>query len=161
MKKRRYKMKLMKTAVVLVVILLFIVGCKSKQEKIVQNIEVQFDIPQLLKTNIKQVKGNLGKPESEFIPNDAQLKLDPNWLSIIEYKKGTTSIQIDYSKDGKILKIFISDEVAGRTKEEIMKLGSLASDSKEYRVRIQPWLNPEYAKKTGGAEIAGIEVMPY
>ncbi|GAI81511.1 unnamed protein product, partial [marine sediment metagenome] len=102
----------------------------------------------------------LGKPVSEFKPTATQLKLDPSFLSSVEYQKGSTNILIDYSKNGKIKMIFISDRTAGRTKEAIMKLGNLKSSSSLYKIRVQQWLNPQKARQSGNADIAGIEVTP-
>lgn len=119
-------------------------------------VEAIFDIPNLLKMKIGTIKTRLGKPKDEFKPTAAELAIDPNAPSTIEYQKGTTNIQIDYNKNGKVVLIFISDDKTGRTKAQIMQLGNLKPNSTEYRVRIQKWLNPAAAK--GTSTIAGIEV---
>lgn len=159
-------MKLLEFSFGIIIGLIFISGCSSekaspKQLKVESKIEVQFDIPNLLKMNIHQVKDNLGVPKSEFIPNEMQVSLDSSILSTIDYEKETTIIQIDYSRNGRIKTIFISDESQGRTKEDILKLGKLEIHSSEYKIRVQEWLNPEYARKLDAADIAGIEVIPY
>lgn len=130
---------------------------KSKQ---IQELDVQFNIPELLKMSISKAIEILGTPKSIFVPSDLQQKLYSEILSTAEYQSGNTSIQIDYTRDREIKKIFISDKTPGMTKEEILKLGNLNQYSNEYKIRIQNWLNPELAKKNKEAEIAGIEVKP-
>lgn len=118
-----------------------------------------FDIPRLLKMDISHVKKELGNPVSEFIPTEIQISLVPTILATAEYKRGTTSIQIDYSLSGEIRSIFIADETESRKEDEILLLGNLKPNSNEYSIRIQNWVNPALAKQRKAAEIAGIEVI--
>jgi len=159
-------MKLLKLSFFIIIVFISIYGCFSKKvlsEKSIvdNNIEVIFDIPKLLKMNIHQLKKNLGVPKSEFIPNEMQLSIDPNILSTLEYQNGTTTIQVDYLRNGEIKTIFISDNLKGRTKEDILKLGNLKIHSSEYKIIVKEWLNPDYARKSYKEDIAGIEVIPY
>lgn len=166
-------MYLKKLAIMLMPIILCILMCKSEKvspqmkqpvqessPQAKQTITMKFDIPTLLTMSIKEVKAELGKPVSEFVPNKSQLQLDPNFASTVEYEKGTTNIQIDYSRSGKVLSIFISDGTVGRTEAEIMKLGNLEPKSSDYIIKVTQWINPKKAKQIGSAEIAGIAVMP-
>ena len=98
-----------------------------------------------------------------YEPTEIQKKLldeDQFWPRTIVYRKNSTQMHITFSKVGKITEVFISDDTYGRSKEDIMKLGNIKPHSNEYRVQIQNWLNPEYAKKKGCAEIAGVRLTP-
>lgn len=127
---------------------------KLSQEQLVP----KFDVPALLQMNADQIKLALGVPKSEFKPTKQQLSISPDIKSTLEYQKGTTSIQIDYSANGKVTEIFLSDSKEGRTAKEMYILGNLERTSIHYKTSIQNWLNPALAKKNRTAEIAGIRV---
>jgi len=159
-------MQLLKAITMMILSLICLISCESNEsfsmkEKSPKSLEVRFDIPQLLKLNITQVKERLGSPTSEFIPSAANLQVDPGMLSCLEYQNRSTSITINYSRSGKIETIFIADNTTGRKTEEILKLGNLKVAAKDYKIRVQNWINPQYAKEIGAAEIAGIEVTPF
>ena len=122
------------------------------------SIQAVFDVPKLLTMDISQVKKVLGEPISEFVSTEIQISMVPSMLATVEYMRGTTSIQIDYSRSGQIKAIFIADVAEGRKVDEILLLGNLDPNSTEYSLRIQDWLNPTLAKQQNAAEIAGIEV---
>ena len=149
---------------VVIFMLFFTVSCSTdKKENVakqpIQQLEPQFDVPALLLMNAEQIKQVLRTPKSEFKPTTEQLAISPEIKSTLEYQKGTTSIQIDYSRNGKVEEIFISDEKEGRTAQEVYSLGNLDANSIEYKTTIQNWMNPALAKKNRTAEIAGIRVV--
>ena len=124
-----------------------------------ERLEPQFDVPALLQMNAEQIKQVLGAPKSEFKPTTEQLSISPEIKLTLEYQKGTTTIQIDYSGNGKVEVIFVSDAREGRAAQEIYSLGNLDPNSNEYKTTIQNWLNPALAKRNRTAEIAGIRVV--
>ena len=157
-----------KIATILALGLLSAIACQSdkqppNQKDVAQTVEIQFDIPQLLRQNITQVREKLGEPESEWTPNELQLKLYSDRIEYkqgsVDFRKGTTWIYIDYwLSSGEITSIFIQDKTEGRTKGELLILGNLDPGSNNYKLRIQGWVNPELARSHKASEIAGIEV---
>lgn len=141
---------------------------KAIQEGIqAKEINMAFDAPSVLFINdinkIMQIYNDVKIDEMPYEPTEIQKKLvgeDQFWPRTIVYRKDSTQMHITFSKVGKITEVFISDDTYGRSKEDIMKLGNIKPHSNEYRVQIQNWLNPEYAKKKGCAEIAGVRITP-
>jgi len=119
-------------------------------------LEARFDLPSLLTMKAEEIRTALGMPESEFKATHEQARL--GITSTLRYRKGSTLVQIDYDAHGVIQEMFLSDDTAGRTVEEIYELGSLKPGDTAYSLRIQPWLNPSVARRNGEAEIAGIAI---
>ena len=162
------KMIVSKKLIVMVIFsLLCVVSCSKPEPDTKENVaeqsqerlEPQFDVPALLQMNAEQIKQVLGAPKSEFKPTTEQLSIYPEIKSTLEYQKGTTTIQIDYSGNGKVEEIFISDAKEGRAAQKIYSLGNLDPNSNEYKTTIQNWLNPALARRNRAAEIAGIRVV--
>lgn len=119
-----------------------------------------FDVPRLLKMTYAEVRSELGTPSSFFAPTAAQVEKLPQTRWTYTYNRGSTSLQIDYYRTGRVVEMFLEDNTQGRTAEQIRQLGNLRKDSKDYYTFPQPWINPTLAKKQGKAQVAGIHVLP-
>ncbi|NQU26245.1 MAG: hypothetical protein HQ567_33580 [Candidatus Nealsonbacteria bacterium] len=121
---------------------------------------MQFDIPKLLKMSIAEVKEELGPPKHEYIPTDLQLEFWPEFPFDAEYVKGNVSIGIEYTQRGNILSISIADDTEGSSQRDIMTLGNLVPNDREYHLKVMNWLNPAKARANKSAQIASIKVTP-
>jgi hypothetical protein len=113
-----------------------------------------FDIPELLDLNINMIKRSLGKPVTNFQPDEEQKLMQI--LPVIEYKKGTTMIFIEYDSVD-VNKIFISDNFKERTVEDIMKLGKIELNNPDYNVKVTEWKRRSL-ENSDTLSLSGIEV---
>lgn len=102
-----------------------------------QNLSIQFDVDSLIGKRISEIKKILGPPSAEFIPNKAQLKLDPKMVSSAEWHKNGVGISIDFKGDQKINYIFVSNDISKYTKQELIKVANLNPYSKRYVIKEQ------------------------
>ena len=115
-----------------------------------QNLSIQFDVDSLIGKKISEIKKILGPPSAEFIPNQAQLELDPKMVSSAEWHKNGVGISIDFKGDQKINYIFVSNDISKYTKQELIKVVNLNPYSKRYVIKEQSALR--------GQGIAGLHV---
>lgn len=108
--------------------------------------------------DIASVKKTLGVPIEEWTPNEYQLSLNLPITSEATYESGSTRIQIEYDRTGKINNIFIEDSTPKSTREVIMALGNLEYNNSAFSIRIVEWVNAKLAMQHNASMIAGIEV---
>ena len=102
-----------------------------------QDLSIQFDVDNLIGKRISKVKKILGKPSAEFIPNQEQLKNDPNIPSWAEWHKYEVGLQMDFKVGQKIDYIFVINEKSKYTKQDLIKIANLVPDSNRYIIKEQ------------------------
>ena len=102
-----------------------------------KDLSIQFDVDSLIGKKISEIKKILGPPSAEFIPDQAQLKLDPKMASSVEWHKNGVGISIDFSGDQKINYIFVSNDISKYTKQDLIKVANLNPNSKRYVIKEQ------------------------
>ena len=155
--------------IILFFIIFGLIGCTIQPSKDVPKPieyvvppEARFNVPILLKMNINQIEETLGQPVNKWAPNDYQNAIEMDITLNQEWKIESTTINVEYSKDGKIVSIFLADNEYDLSAASMMMRGSInpQPNIKDYSVRYQKWINPLYAKKSKSSQIAGIEVKP-
>ena len=165
---------------VLLIALLVVFGCyvpsityKEVEEihpskDVVKSIEykvppgARFNVPVLLKMNIKDFDVILGKSVEAWEPNEYQRAIGMNMISNKVWKIESTKIDVEYNDYGKIVSIFLMDNEYNLSAGSMMVRGNINPEPevKDYSVRYQKWVNSEYANKLKASQIAGIEVKP-
>ena len=115
-----------------------------------QDLSVQFDVDNLIGKRITDVKKILGRPSAEFIPNQEQLKIDPNIPSWAEWHKSEVGLQMDFKVGEKIDYIFVINEKSKYTKQDLIKIANLVPDSNRYIIKEQ--------RSLSGQGITGLHV---
>ena len=112
--------------------------------------------------NINEFEKVLGQPVNKWVPNEYQKAIGMDITSNQEWKIESTTINVEYNNDGKIVSIFLMDNEYNLSAGSMMVRGSInpQPNVKDYSVKYQKWVNPEYAKKLKSSQIAGIEVKP-
>ena len=122
----------------------------------------RFNVPLLLKLNINEIEEVLGQPVNKWVPNEYQKAIGMDITSNQEWKIESTTIDVEYNNDGKIVSIFLTDSEYNLSAGSMMVRGSInpQPNVKDYSVKYQKWINPKYAKELKSSQIAGIEVKP-
>ena len=122
----------------------------------------RFNVPLLLKMNINEFEEVLGQPVNKWVPNEYQKAIGMNITSNQEWKIESTTIDVEFKSDGKIVSIFLRDDEYNVSAGTMMIRGSINPQTtvKDYSVRYQKWVNSEYARTLKASQIAGIEVKP-
>ena len=159
----------MKKSLLMIVPLLIWVGCAIQpSEGVAKPINysvppvARFNVPLLLKLNINEIEEVLGQPVNKWVPNEYQKAIGMDITSNQEWKIESTTIDVEYNNDGKIVSIFLTDSEYNLSAGSMMVRGSLnpQPNVKDYSVKYQKWINPKYAKELKSSQIAGIEVKP-
>ena len=159
----------MRKTLLMIVPLLIWVGCAIQpSEGVAKPINysvptvARFNVPLLLKMNINEFEKVLGQPVNKWVPNEYQKAIGMDITSNQEWKIESTTINVEYNNDGKIVSIFLTDNEYNLSAGSMMVRGSInpQPNVKDYSVKYQKWVNPEYAKKLKSSQIAGIEVKP-
>ena len=159
----------MKKSLLMIVPLLIWVGCAIQpSEGVAKPINysvppvARFNVPLLLKLNINEIEEVLGQPVNKWVPNEYQKAIGMDITSNQEWKIESTTIDVEYNNDGKIVSIFLTDSEYNLSAGSMMVRGSLnpQPNVKDYSVKYQKWVNPKYAKELKSSQIAGIEVKP-
>ena len=133
--------------------LALLIGCAPEQPdrqqpeqtaSSVEALEPVFDDPALLAMTATQIRQRLGEPETEFQPNAEQRQFDVP--ATVEFKRGTTTLAIDYGSDDAVREMFLSDNTTGRTAAELYQLGTMDESGTSYSTNVQPWANPALAR---------------
>jgi hypothetical protein len=145
------KMQLKSFGLILSIILLVACGGgngepkkASKSETVstqTQKLSAQFNVNELIGKRISEVKQILGRPSTEFTPNQAQLRLDPTMSSSAEWNKNGVSLLIDFKGNQQINYIFVTNDGTKYTKEDLIRIANLNPESKRYNMREQRTLN--------------------
>jgi hypothetical protein len=159
----------MRKSLLMIVPLLIWVGCAIQpSEGVAKPINysvppvARFNVPLLLKLNINEIEEVLGQPVNKWVPNEYQKAIGMDITSNQEWKIESTTIDVEYNNDGKIVSIFLTDSEYNLSAGSMMVRGSLnpQPNVKDYSVKYQKWINPKYAKELKSSQIAGIEVKP-
>jgi|TARA_B100000315_G_C14127554_1_gene385399 hypothetical protein len=159
----------MKKSLLMIVPLLIWVGCAIQpSEGVAKPINysvppvARFNVPLLLKLNINEIEEVLGQPVNKWVPNEYQKAIGMDITSNQEWKIESTTIDVEYNNDGKIVSIFLTDSEYNLSAGSMMVRGSInpQPNVKDYSVKYQKWINPKYAKELKSSQIAGIEVKP-
>ena len=112
--------------------------------------------------NINEFEKVLGQPVNKWVPNEYQKAIGMDITSNQEWKIESTTIDVEYNNDGKIVSIFLTDSEYNLSAGSMMVRGSInpQPNVKDYSVKYQKWINPKYAKELKSSQIAGIEVKP-
>jgi len=130
---------------------------KLKIEEERKNLKVVFDVKKIFEMKEKDFEKTFGKPYTEFIATKEQKKLGVS--NTVEFKKNSTSVQIDYVDEGLIFKktnvlsVWISDKRNWLKKKDYLKLCNLQNNIDEFSIREQ------YAIKNEDI-LLGIEIKP-
>jgi len=159
----------MRKTLLMIVPLLIWVGCAIQpSEGVAKPINysvppvARFNVPLLLKLNINEIEEVLGQPVNKWVPNEYQKAIGMDITSNQEWKIESTTIDVEYNNDGKIVSIFLTDSEYNLSAGSMMVRGSInpQPNVKDYSVKYQKWINPKYAKELKSSQIAGIEVKP-
>ena len=159
----------MRKSLLMIVPLLIWVGCAIQpSEGVAKPINysvppvARFNVPLLLKLNINEIEEVLGQPVNKWVPNEYQKAIGMEITSNQEWKIESTTIDVEYNNDGKIVSIFLTDSEYNLSAGSMMVRGSInpQPNVKDYSVKYQKWINPKYAKELKSSQIAGIEVKP-
>ena len=159
----------MRKSLLMIVPLLIWVGCAIQpSEGVAKPINysvpavARFNVPLLLKMNINEFEEVLGQSVNKWVPNEYQNAIGMDITSHQEWTIESTTINVEYNNDGKIVSIFLTDNEYNLSASSMMVRGSInpQPNVKDYSVKYQKWINPKYAKELKSSQIAGIEVKP-
>ena len=111
------------------------IGNQKQANSSSKKIKIVFDVNNLIGKKISQIKEGLGTPSSEFIPNKIQLKFDPGILSTAEWYNDGIGLTIDFKGKERIDYIFVINDGTKHTKQQLMKMTNLSSETKRYTIK--------------------------
>ncbi|MBT4385047.1 hypothetical protein HOD30_04860 [Candidatus Peregrinibacteria bacterium] len=122
-------------------------NCTSNLEEAAYDHPMVLDIASLINTSPENFESVLGEGKHDFFESAG----DISW--------NTDTYYIDaHFENNQSSELFFNYIKAGASEEEVLAAGNLENKASNYRIEIQPWLDPSSAGANGEAQIAGVHV---